>query len=204
MAKLSPTPSCIDVDHEPLIGIPTSPAHNGVQLIECHGALVHGITQRLASVTADDDTPLLHHEPSEEPGVAANNQRAPLHGNACPGTGVSPDKQLPTAHGRPSRGPGVAGNSDFTAHHVVADGPASIALDHNLGAVEQACRIVSDTTRKAYVAVLEYTDSQIVASIGVENGDLVPRRRQLLKADVECPRVQFGSVYSNQVMTSLF
>ena len=170
--------------------------------VDC--ALVHGIAHGLPGVAADDDASLLHHEAGEESGVASNDQRAALHGNAGPGSGVSGYDQLAAAHGGAGGGPGVLRNRDLAAHQIIAYGPARVAFDNDFRPVQQAGGIVADAALEADGAVLEDSDGQVVAGVGVENGNLGAGGSQFLEPSVQRPSVQVGGVYSNQVMTSLF
>ena len=170
--------------------------------IDC--ALVHGIAHGLSGVAADDDAALLHHEAGEESGVAADDQRAAFHGDAGPGPGVAMDHQLTAPHGGACGGPGVLSNGNFAAHQVVADGPARVAFDNDFRPVQQAGGIVADTALEPDGAVLEDSDGEVVAGVGVENGNLGAGGGQFLEPSVQRPGVQVGGVYSNQVMTSLF
>src|SRR5262245_53673989 len=86
-------------------------------------AVVHGVAEALAGVAEDDLPAALHHEPGQQPGVAADQDGAALLVDAGPGADVTPDDEVAAAQGRAGQRPGVALDHHHAGHHVLAGRP---------------------------------------------------------------------------------
>src|SRR4051794_21880600 len=135
-------------------------------------AVVHGIPEAVADVSADDLAAALHHEAVHRAGAAEHDDGAALLVDARARPDPPLHDEVAAAERSTCQRAGVVVDHDDAGHHVLARRPADAALDVHLGAVDQAAAEVAQAALERDAAAREDPHPQRVARARVEHGDV--------------------------------
>src|SRR5262249_11511911 len=120
-----------------------------------------------------------------------------------PGAGVAVDHQRAAADRRAGGGAGVAANDDAAGHHALADRPAAVAADLDLGVHQHAGAVVADVSVEDHPARAADPHAEVVARARVADDDRLLPVERLAEGDVDLPNRQAVAVYLDHVRTAL-
>ena len=159
----------------------------------------HVFANPFTGITQDDQAAAIHHVTGKKAGLAAAQQCARFHHLSGAGTDIAFDDHFATTQGNASNGTGIAAHHHRSGIHRIADAPADIGFDFEIGAMRQPGAKIARRTLHLDAHRCDQADADVMAGVGIGDFDVVAARGCCAHGFVGFANRSNGKIYRDHV-----